>query len=130
MESGGAQVRLKAAINDKGEFVRKAATFRKSVTKDGSSGFPAESGRYHLYVSLACPWVHRTLILRQLKGLEKIISVDVVDVVLGSKGWTFDASVPGATPDTVNGSSYLSEIYFLADKDYQASKTGRKIYKY
>ncbi len=107
--------------DNKGEFVRKAPSFRNWITKDGSSGFPAVAGRYHLYVSLACPWAHRTLIGRRLKGLEKVISVNVVDHFMSSKGWKFDSSVPDATEDTVNGTTYISEVYFLADKDYEVS---------
>ena len=108
----------KGLTNVKGEFIHKASTFRNWITKDGSSGFPAESGRYHLYVSLACPFAHRTLIVRRLKGLDKVITVDVVDIFKGAKGWRFD---PNAAPDTVNGTSYISEIYFMADKEYQVS---------
>ena len=104
--------------SEKGEFKRKDSTFRSWITKDGSSGFPAESGRYHLYVSYACPWAHRTLITRVLKGLEECISVDVVDYFLGGNGWRFDPDVPGATSDTVNGFKYMKEVYFLAEKDY------------
>ncbi len=107
--------------NTKGEFTRKASSFRNWITKDGSSGFPAAAGRYHLYVSLACPWAHRTLIGRRLKGLEKVISVNVVDHFMSGKGWRFDESVPDATEDTVNGTTYISEVYFLADKDYEVS---------
>lgn len=76
--------------NIKGEFVRKQSQFRDKVTANGSSGFKAEANRYHLYVSLACPWAHRTLIVRKLKGLEKVISVNVVDWFLDKKGWKFD----------------------------------------
>ena len=109
---------MSGLTNAKGEFIHRASSFRKWVSKDGSSGFPAESGRYHLYVSLACPFAHRTLIVRRLKGLNKVITVDVVDIVKGTKGWKFDSN---AAPDTVNGTSYLSEIYFMADKEYQVS---------
>ena len=109
------------ATNTKGEFVRKPSSFRNWITKDGSSGFPAAAGRYHLYVSLACPWAHRTLIVRRLKGLEKVITVDVVDHFMGTTGWKFDPSVPDATADTVNGSTYIREVYFLANKDYDVS---------
>lgn len=91
---------------------------RNWITRDGSSGFPAESGRYHLYVSYACPWAHRSLIMRKLKGLEDVISVDVVDYFMGEKGWRFNPDVPGATADTVNGCSFLREVYFLADPNY------------
>lgn len=80
----------KPSTNEKGEFVRKKSNFRERVTADGSSEFKAEPNRYHLYVSLACPWAHRTLIVRKLKGLEKVISVDVVDWLMEDKGWKFD----------------------------------------
>jgi putative glutathione S-transferase len=88
-------------------------------------GFQAEPGRYHLYVSLACPWGHRTLIFRKLKKLEEAISVSVVDPHMGERGWAFaspDGSLtPGSTPDAVNGASYLHEIYTIAKPGY----TGR-----
>src|SRR5690606_27085556 len=72
-----------------GRFVRSESAFRERVTPDGSSGHPAESGRYHLYVSLACPWAHRTLIFRKLKRLERHISLSVVDWHMGPEGWRF-----------------------------------------
>ncbi len=103
-----------------GRFVRQDSAFRHSVTADGSSGFPAEAGRYHLYVSLACPWAHRTLIVRALKGLEEAISVSVVDPFMGSEGWWFGDD-PDGTADTVNGKSHLHQVYTLADPAY----TGR-----
>ena len=107
----------------KGEFIRGVSSFRKWITKDGSSGFPAESGRYHLYVANNCPWAHRTKVTRKYKGLEKAISMDILDRWRDvDKGWRFDPSVPGTTADTVNGCSFLREIYFLADKDYTVSK--------
>ena len=109
--------------NQKGEFVRKASTFRNWVTKDGSSGFPAESNRYHLYISLACPWAHRTLITRNLKGLENCISVNVVHYFMGPKGWSFNSDTDGATGDTLYGSEHLRDIYFKADKDYEGRFT-------
>ena len=104
--------------NEKGEFVRKPSTFKNAITRDGTSGFKAESGRYHLYVSYACPWAHRTIIYRKLKGLEDAISMDVVDYHMGEKGWRFNPAVEGATPDTVNGYSHLREVYFLAEPEY------------
>ena len=85
-----------------GEFLRNESVFRDRITADGSSGFRAEPGRYHLYVSLACPWAHRTLILRTLKGLEDAISVSIVDPYMGPDGWSF-SDRPGCTPDSVNG---------------------------
>jgi glutathionyl-hydroquinone reductase len=109
--------------NKDGHFVRTTTTFRNFVTADGSpgptgkGGFPAESGRYHLYVSLACPWAHRTLIFRKLKKLEAVISLSVMAAVLSRKGWEFGTE-PGATLDTVNGKSTLAEIYLLADPRY------------
>lgn len=109
-----------------GHFERKASSFRNWVTADGSAGpsgeagFKAESGRYHLYVSLACPWAHRTLIMRALKGLENMISVSVVNWLMREEGWTF-ADGPGVVPDRVNGAQRLYEVYVKADPNY----TGR-----
>ncbi|MGH7966073.1 MAG: glutathione S-transferase family protein [Candidatus Binatia bacterium] len=103
-----------------GRFVRKESAFRNRVTADGSSGFPAESGRYHLYVSLACPWAHRTLIFRALKGLEDTISLSVVDPYMGEHGWSFSDG-PDCIPDPLYGARYLYEIYTRANPTY----TGR-----
>ena len=109
-----------------GRFKRTDAAFRNWVTADGSpgpsgaGGFRAEPGRYHLYVSLACPWAHRTLIVRALKGLEEAVTVSVVDPHMGSEGWVF-GTTPGATPDTVNGAGRLYEVYLAADPAF----TGR-----
>ena len=97
--------------------------FRNWITKGGSSGFPAESGRYHLYVSNACPFAHRTLIGRVLKGLEGCISVDVVDYVRDDNGWRFNPDAPGVTSDSVNGFKYLRDVYFLAKGDYDGRIT-------
>ncbi len=111
-----------------GRFLRPPTTYRNFVTADGSpgpsgeSGFPAEAGRYHLYVSLACPWAHRTLIFRKLKKLEDVISVSVVEPVLGKLGWEFGTG-PGATLDTVNGKSTLAEIYLLTNSRYSGRVT-------
>jgi len=88
-----------------GRFVRQDSRFRDRVTVDGSSGFPAEAGRYHLYVSLACPWAHRAIIVRRLKGLEHAIGMTVVDPIRDERGWRFTAE----RPDPVNGWSWLSE---------------------
>ncbi len=109
-----------------GRFVRPATSYHNFVTPDGSpgptgkGGFPAEAGRYHLYVSLACPWAHRTLIFRTLKKLESVISVSVARPLYGPTGWEFGTE-PGSTPDSVNGKSTLAEIYVVADPHY----TGR-----
>jgi len=121
--TGEVSNRFASPTNEKGELVRRASAFRNWITRDGSSGFPAESGRYHLYVSYACPWAHRTLITRRLKGLEDAISLDVVDYYMGENGWRFNPDVPGATADTVNGFSFLREVYFLADGNYQGRFT-------
>lgn len=104
-----------------GKFVRTVTTFRNWITPDGApgpsgtGGFPAESGRYHLYVSYACPWAHRTLIFRALKGLTDHISVSVVHPDMLDDGWTFDTDFPGATGDTLYGKTFLREIYTRAD---------------
>ena len=96
-----------------GRFKRQQSSFRNWITADGSAGpsgdagFKAEPGRYHLYVSLACPWAHRTLIFRTLKGLEDAISVDVVHYHMGENGWVFDASIDGSTEiDAINETVY------------------------
>ncbi|MFW2404212.1 MAG: glutathione S-transferase family protein [Gammaproteobacteria bacterium] len=109
-----------------GRFVRQDSAFRNWVTPDGSpgpggeAGFPAQDGRYHLYVSLACPWAHRTLIMRELKGLQDIISVSVVNAYMGEEGWTFDPG-PGVVPDSINHATRLHQIYTKADPEF----TGR-----
>lgn len=109
-----------------GKFVRKDSSFRHWVTPDGGAGasgqggFQAEAGRYHLYVSLACPWAHRTLIFRKLKGLEQMISVSVVHWYMAEHGWTF-AEGEGVIADAINGYDYLHQVYTAADAHY----TGR-----
>ncbi len=103
-----------------GRFVRRESQFRDWITADGSSGFTADPDRYHLYISLACPWAHRTLIFRKLKKLEDIISLSIVDPLMQENGWEF-TDYPGSIRDTVNGSHYLHEIYTAAKADY----TGR-----
>jgi len=111
-----------------GRFVRKAPQFRHWITSDGSAGptgdagFKAESGRYHLYVSLACPWAHRTLIFRKLKGLENMMPVSVVHWYMAENGWTFEAG-DGVQPDTVNHAQYLYQIYTVAMPDYSGRVT-------
>jgi putative glutathione S-transferase len=103
-----------------GRFERGTTTFRDRVTADGRGGFPAEAGRYHLYISWACPWAHRTAIMRKLKGLEGEIGLSVVDHLMGEDGWFF-SDEPGAIPDTVGGARYLRDVYLKADPEY----TGR-----
>ena len=112
----------------KGRFVRSESQFRNWITPDGSpgpsgdGGFPAEPGRYHLYVSLACPWAHRTLIFRKLKGLEEMISLSMVNSFMGAEGWTFEPG-PGVIADSVNGASRVYEIYLAADPKYTGRAT-------
>ena len=103
-----------------GRFVRQDSAFRGWVRADGSTKHRPEAGRYHLYVSLACPWAHRTLIFRKLKKLEGAISVNVVDPYMREQGWIF-GNTPGATPDELFASQYLYEVYQRAKPDY----TGR-----
>ena len=98
-----------------GAFERSTAKFRNRITADGSTKFQAESGRYHLYVSLACPWAHRTLIFRQIKDLTAHISVDVVHPDMLSDGWTFASDWPGATGDRLFGLPFARDIYLRAD---------------
>ena len=100
---------------DGGQFIRKESLFRDWITADGSSGFKAEPGRYHLYVCLACPWAHRTMIFRKLKKLEDAISVSVVDVLNLEEGWSFHGDMPGCIPDTANGADFLHQVYTKAD---------------
>ena len=104
-----------------GAFVRADAKFRNWITADGApgpsgeGGFQAEADRYHLYVSYACPWAHRTLMFRKLKGLEDLISVSVVDPDMLSDGWTLSGDYPGATGDTLYGHKFAHEIYTKAE---------------
>ncbi|MFK3665467.1 glutathione S-transferase family protein [Ochrobactrum teleogrylli] len=112
----------------KGRFERSKSQFRNWVTADGSAGpsgeggFKAEPGRYHLYVSYACPWAHRTLIFRALKKLEDVISVSVVDYLMVEEGWTFYGTT-GSTGDDLYGSKRLYEIYTRADPNYSGRVT-------
>jgi putative glutathione S-transferase len=114
--------------SDNGEFERKASVFRNFITPDGApgptgeGGFPAEAGRYHLYVSLACPWAHRALIMRRRKGLEAMIGLSVVHWFMGEDGWTFHPG-EGVIPDTVNGATFLRELYVKADPEYSGRVT-------
>ena len=111
-----------------GRFERSASQWRDWITADGTPapgrerGFPAESGRYHLYVSLACPWAHRTLIVRKLKKLEDVISASVVHHFMGADGWTFEGT-DGATGDDLYGMDFLHQIYTRADPAYSGRVT-------
>ncbi|UNC48608.1 glutathione S-transferase family protein [Enterobacter huaxiensis] len=110
-----------------GRFKRSVSAFRNWLTADGAagpsgeSGFAAEKDRYHLYVSLACPWAHRTLIVRKLKGLESLIPVSVVNPLMLENGWTFDSDFPAATGDDLYHHDFLYQLYLRADPHY----TGR-----
>ncbi len=106
---------------DDGRFVRQETTFRDRVQPDADARFSVEPGRYHLYVSLACPWAHRTLIGRSLLGLDEAISVDVVDPLRIDDGWEFSPEKSGCTSDSINGHAYLRDVYLEADPNY----TGR-----
>jgi putative glutathione S-transferase len=101
-----------------GRFVRADSRFRDRITTDGSSGFKAEAGRYHLYVSYACPWAHRTLIFRVLKGLESAISLSVVEPLMLEHGWTL---AEGADP--IHGARFLHQVYTAADPGYSGRVT-------
>jgi putative glutathione S-transferase len=111
-----------------GRFERSQSKFRNWITADGEAGpdgqggFKAEAGRYHLYVSLACPWAHRTLIFRRLKGLESMISVSVVNWLMGKQGWSFEPGL-GVVPDPVNDAGRLYEVYLKADPQYSGRVT-------
>ncbi|HUL24926.1 MAG TPA: glutathione S-transferase family protein [Streptosporangiaceae bacterium] len=100
-----------------GSFQRPAYPFTGRVTADGSSGYRAEPGRYHLYVSLACPWAHRSVIVRRLMGLEDVVSLSVVDPVRDGRGWAFREG-PGYTPDPVNGFTLLRQAYDATEPGY------------
>lgn len=106
--------------SETGQFQRMPTQFRDWISADGASGFKAEAGRYHLYVSLGCPWAHRTVLLRSLKGLEAAIGLSVVDPVISDQGWRFSDG-PGCIADSINGVDYLWQIYTLARPTY----TGR-----
>jgi glutathionyl-hydroquinone reductase len=111
-----------------GRFVRQESQFRNWITEDGApgpsgeGGFEAAPGRYHLYVALACPWAHRTLIFRRLKGLESMIGVSIVNPIMGSEGWTFEPD-RSMVPDTVNSAIRLYEVYLKANPGYSGRVT-------
>lgn len=112
------RAQFRAETDQRGRFVRQASRFRDWVTADSSSGFRAEPGRYHLYVSLACPWAHRTIIVRRLKGLEGVISLSVVDPVRDELGW----ALPGGA-DRINRFGLLSEAYLVSDPGFSGRVT-------
>lgn len=105
-----------------GSFKRQEDAFRDWVRCDGSTAYKPERDRYHLYVSFACPWAHRTIILRKLKGLEEVIGMTVVDPVRDERGWAFRDG-PGHSGDPVNGFEFLSEAYYATDPNYHGRVT-------
>ena len=107
---------------DSGEFKRQSDAFRHWVTEDGRSGYPAAAGRYHLYVSLACPWAHRTIIVRALKGLTGVIGMTVVDPIRDEQGWAF-RNGSGHSLDPTPGFHFLSEAYRATDPGYRGRVT-------
>lgn len=110
-----------------GRFNRTPTTFRKRVSADGSSGFQAEPDRYHLYISWACPWAHRTAILHKLKGLEQVIGLSVVHPVIDQQGWEF-ADYPGSTPDQVHHANGLWQVYTRTEPTYSGKVTVPVLY--
>ncbi len=104
----------------RGAFERQQSAFRERVTADGSTGFQAEPGRYHLYVSYACPWAHRTILVRKLKQLEDVVGMTVVDPVRDERGWAFTDETG---PDPVNGFAFLSEAYEASDPRFEGRVT-------
>ncbi|KAA5969158.1 MULTISPECIES: glutathione S-transferase family protein [Pantoea] len=110
------------ATDKQGGFVRQTSGFRDFISSDGSTPFPAEPDRYHLYVALICPWASRALIARRLKGLESLVGVTVVEPQLGAQGWRF-GDFPGAQQDPLNNAQYLHEIYTRVAPDYTGRAT-------
>ncbi|RHZ43812.1 hypothetical protein Glove_853g14 [Diversispora epigaea] len=110
---------LKWASND-GEFRRKPSSFRNHIKKDPNAEFAPEKDRYHLFISWACPWAHRTVVVRALKGLENVIGLSVVDYFLGEKGWSF--TPPVEIPGTSDKAQHLSDIYYY-NSDYEGRFT-------
>ena len=108
--------------SESGEFERQEDAFRESVSADGSTPYPTVAGRYHLYVSLACPWASRTVIVRHLKGLDEAISMTVVDPIRDERGWAFRDG-PGYSTDPVNGFAFLSEAYTATDVNFHGRVT-------
>lgn len=108
--------------DEAGRWVRQQSRFRDWVRADGSGGLPAAPGRYHLYVSLACPWAHRTVIVRRLKGLEDVVSMSVVDPIRDERGWAFREG-RGHGPDPVNGFRFLAEAYLASAPDFDGRVT-------
>src|SRR6266446_2161552 len=117
-----AHAQFAAEQSKAGEFHRQEDAFRDWISSDGSTPYPAVAGRYHLYVSLACPWASRTLIVRRLKGLEQVIGMTVVDPVRDERGWAFREG-PGYSTDPVNGFAFLKEAYLATDPNFRGRWT-------
>ncbi|MFT4132555.1 glutathione S-transferase family protein [Labrys sp. (in: a-proteobacteria)] len=103
-----------AKLTADGRLRRPPSVYRNWISYQADTPFKPEAGRYHLYVSLACPWAHRTLIMRSLKGLETLIDISIVNWLMGEEGWTFEPG-PGVVPDSVNGATRLHQLYTLGD---------------
>ncbi len=131
--NGELKLDWKPTASEEGEFIRQDSQFRHWVTADGAvgpsgeGGFKAEAGRYHLYVSHACPWAHRTMIFRKLKRLEDIIGVSVVSPDMGPEGWRF-GGFAGATQDHIHGFEYMYRVYQQAQADYSGIVTVPVLY--
>ena len=119
MTAQGTMSPVPKEIDASGRLVRQPNAFRERITADGSSGYPAEPGRYHLYVSLACPWAHRSIIVRRLLGLEDAISLSVVDPIRDERGWAFTEGYE----DPVNGFAFLGEAYLASDPTFEGRYT-------
>src|SRR5213596_4039494 len=114
--------------SESGEFQRQEDAFREWISNDESTSYPAVAGRYHLYVSLACPWASRTVIFRKLKGLEEAIGMTIVDPIRDEEGWAFrDPEIPPGAPfestDPINGFQFLSEAYKATNPDFDERVT-------
>ncbi|MFB6353811.1 MAG: glutathione S-transferase family protein [Halobacteriales archaeon] len=118
IDDGEWQVPTPDEADDEGAFERAETRFRDRISDEPDAAYPPEPGRYHLYVSRACPWAHGAVLVRKLLGLADAISMDVVDPYRDERGWQFTPERAGCTPDTVNGADYLREVYERADPDY------------
>lgn len=119
-----AQAQFARETGSDGSWQRQRSAFRDWIVADGSGRFPAEAGRYHLYVSKACPWAHRAMLLRRLKGLEDVIGMTVVDPIRDERGWRFGTDDPATgEPDPLHGWTYLSEAYAATDPDFEGRIT-------
>jgi len=124
MTSTATKSQFPSETDARGAFVRQPNAFRHRITADGSSSYLAEPGRYHLYVSLACPWAHRSIIVRKLLGLDNVVTMSVVDPIRDERGWAFRESADGThAPDPVHGFNFLSEAYLATDPAFQGRWT-------